>query len=288
VYREIPGLEKYLVDRLLKPQCIAILAMSEFGLRQMQHQHRERPALAHLLAKSEVLYPGVQPTGSAPKSAGNELKLLFVGHDYYRKGGPALVRAHKKLRSAGIPVQTTIVSSFNWANTDYVGPPDADGVKAAESELSAEGISRHRSLSTDEVRCLMEQADFLILPTFHDTFGYVVLEAMAVATPVIATATCAQTEIIEPGRSGFLLEFDNDDIGQWSWFHGRKRYGYVEAYWSTIDRLASALAEQLQECWETRSDYEALSAGALARIDSKFNADRTRKRLEEIYEMARH
>jgi len=160
--------------------------------------------------------------------------------------------------------------------------------KWREKELSAEGISLHRSLPNSEVRNRMADAHFLILPTLHDTFGYVSLEAMAAATPVIATATCAQLEIVEPGRSGFLLDFDNDpEVGKWSWIYGQKRLGYIEAYWSTIDRLASALTEQLRQCWEKRSDYEALSAGALARIDAKFNADRARDRLEKIYERAR-
>ncbi len=207
--RPIPWLERYLVRRLLDPQCIAILAMSQYALRQMKHQHRDRPGLGRLLAKCEVLYPSVRPARSAPKSAGSELKLLFVGGDFYRKGGPALVRAHKTLRAAGVPVRTIIVSSLNWSVDDYIGP-GRQRCKAAAKELSAEEISLHRSLPNDEVRRLMAETDFLILPTFHDTFGYVSLEAMAAGTPVIATATCAQKEIVDPGRFGFLLEFDND------------------------------------------------------------------------------
>jgi glycosyltransferase involved in cell wall biosynthesis len=286
--RPIPWLEQYLVGRLLHPQCIAILAMSEYAMRQMKHQHRDRPERDRLLAKCEVLYPGVRLTRSAPKSAGHNLTLLFVGGDFYRKGGPALVRAHKSLRAIGVPVRTIIVSSLNWSIDDYVGPPDAKGVGAAEKELSTEGIVLHRSLPNDEVRRLMEQVDFLIFPTFHDTFGYVSLEAMAAATPVIATATCAQTEIVESGRSGFLLDFDNDlEVGKWSWIYGQERAGYIEAYWSTVDSVATDLTERLFQCWEQRSDYEALSAGALARIGAKFHADRARDRLEQIYERVR-
>ncbi len=261
--RPIPWLEEYLVGRLLRPQCIAILAMSEYAMRQMKYQHRDRPELIHLLGKCEVLYPSIRPSRSDPKPPENELTLLFVGGDFYRKGGPALVRAHKSLRAMGIPVRTIIVSSLRWSNGDYVGPPDVKGVKAAERELSAERISLYRTLPNDEVRRLMTKVDFLVLPTFHDTFGYVSLEAMAAGTPVIATATCAQPEIVEPGRSGFLLDFDNDsEVGKWSWIYGQKRRGYIEAYWSTVDSLASALTERLGQCWETRSEYEALSAPA--------------------------
>jgi glycosyltransferase involved in cell wall biosynthesis len=286
--RPAPWLEQYLFHRLQRPQCIALLGMSEYGLRQMKHQNRGRPGLEKMLAKCEVLYPGIRPTRAAPKAAGKELNLLFVGSDFFRKGGPAVIRAHKALRAAGVPVRTTIVSSLRWSADDYIGPPDPKGVEAAKSDLTGVGISLHPALPNDQVRRLMEQADFLLLPTFHDTFGYVALEAMAAGTPVIATATCAQPEVVEPGRSGFLLDFDNDDaVGKWRWIYGQQRPGYVEAYWSSIEHLASAVTERLQQCWEARSEYEALSAGALARVATKFDADRARDRLEEIYERAR-
>ena len=285
--RPAPWLERYLLSRLKRPQCIALLAMSEYALRQMKYQNKGRPELDKISAKCEVLYPGIRPIRTAPKAAGKELRLLFVGSDFFRKGGPAVIRAHRLLRAAKVPVHTTIVSSLRWSVDDYIGPPDPKGVATAASDMTGEGITLHRSLANEQVRRLMEEADFLVLPTFHDTFGYVTLEAMAAGTPVICTGTCALLEVVEPGRSGFFLDFDNDDtVGKWRWMYGQSRPGYVEAYWSTIDRLSAALTERLQQCWETRSEYEVLSAGALARIATKFHADRARNRLEQIYEQA--
>ena len=229
--RPIPWLETYLVRRLAHPRCRAILAQSHYALRQMRHQHRMRPELATLMAKAQVLYPGVRPTQAAPKRPGDALDLLFVGRDFFRKGGPALVRAHKRLRAAGLPVNTTIVSSLSWAIGDYIGPPDPAGVEAARTELSADGITWFASQPNDRVRDMMRAADFFVMPTFHDTFGYVSVEALAAATPVIATDTCAQNEIVGHGQSGFLLDFDNDaEVGKWRWIYGQQRPGYSEAY----------------------------------------------------------
>jgi glycosyltransferase involved in cell wall biosynthesis len=130
----------------------------------------------------------------------------------------------------------------------------------------------------------MQQADFLVLPTLHDTFGYVSIEAMAAGTPVIATATCAQVEIVKHNESGFLLDFENDaEVGKWSWLYGQNLPGYVEAYWSTIDSLAQSIITQIQVLYEDRSDYERLSAGALTRIQNKFCVEHARGCLEEIY-----
>jgi glycosyltransferase involved in cell wall biosynthesis len=274
----------YLRNRLLSPQCLALIAMSEYAVRQMRHQHRDFPGLAGLIDKTRLIYPGVQLTRRTPKKANARPTLLFVGNDFFRKGGPALVRAHKILRSSGIDAQTTIVSSLAWSAEDYIGPPDPVGIEAAKKELMTAGVTYHRSLPNKDVRQLMEAADFLVLPTFHDTFGYVAIEAMAAGTPVISTATCAQPEIVEDNESGFLLDFENEpDVGKWTWISRVKPPGYTDAYWSTIDTLAESIVSKIAEVDDSRYDYERLSAGAIARVADRFNSELARDRLEEIY-----
>lgn len=287
--RPIPLLSSFLRKKLLDEKCIGIVAMSEYAMRQMKQQHRAHTSdLARLLAKTTIVYPAVAQVRPAPKChASPQLKLLFVGADFFRKGGPALVRAHALLRKSGIEVQTTIISSLAWSADDYVGPPDAGSVQQAIRELAAEGIVHHRHVPNDQVRLLMEELDFLVLPTLHDTFGYVSIEALAAGTPVIASATCAQTEIVEAGRSGYLLPFDNDrDVGKWSWLYGQERPGYVDAYWSTINSLAASIWKQLENFCQQRSDYERLSAGALEQARGRFSVECARDALERIYSRA--
>jgi glycosyltransferase involved in cell wall biosynthesis len=284
--RPISFLSSHLRRRLVSNQCVSLVAMSLYAMRQMKQQHRTNGSdLAKLVEKSEVVYPGIRVTRNSPKSSTKSpLKLLFVGGDFFRKGGPALVRAHKMLRKSGIAVQTTVVSSLAWSLNDYVGPPDPCAVKEYLRELETDGITHHPQLSGEDVQRVMQQADFLVLPTLHDTFGYVSIEAMAAGTPVIATATCAQPEIVEDNQSGFLLNFDNDtDVGKWKWLYGQKHPQYTEAYRSTINSLAQLIAVRIQSFYEIRSDYERLSAGALARIQRKFSVERARDSLEKIY-----
>jgi glycosyltransferase involved in cell wall biosynthesis len=274
----------YLRNLLLSPQCLALIAMSEYAVRQMKHQHRDFPGLAALIDKTKLIYPGVKLTRRSPKKANARPTLLFVGNDFFRKGGPALVRAHKILRSSGIAARTTIVSSLAWSAEDYIGPPDPVGIEAAKKELMTDGVTYHRSLPNKDVRQLMEAADFLVLPTFHDTFGYVAIEAMAAGTPVISTATCAQPEIVENNESGFLLDFENEpDVGKWIWISRTKFPGYIEAYWSTVDVMARSIASKVGEFCSSNFGYEQLSAGAIARASGRFSEEFARDQLEDIY-----
>ncbi len=62
---------------------------------------------------------------------------------------------------------------------------------------------------TDEVSKLMNSLDLFILSTPSETFGLVILEAMASRVPVIATNCDGIKEIINVGNNGILFEARN-------------------------------------------------------------------------------
>lgn len=286
--RRVAWLERTLRDMLLKPRCVALVACSEYALRQFRWQHRDFPRLPELLAKTEMIHPATPVRRQAPKRASDHLRLLFVGRDFMRKGGPVLLRAHARLRKAGVPVETTIVSSLGWSRDDYVGPPDEAYVLKEHAQVAQDGVVHHASLPNAEVKRLMDEADYLVFPTIHDIFGYVSIEALASATPVIATDTCSMPEVVEHGVSGFLLPFENDpDVGKWTWLYRNAEPGYFDAYEAATAQLAEALHDRLAALWEGRADYEALSQGALDRAKAKFDEGAARLRLEKLYERLR-
>lgn len=286
--RRIPWLERRLLRDLMSARCRGIIATSDYALRQFRQQHEGFAGLPALLAKAERIYPAFAPRTDRPKQRSDGLKLLFVGRDFMRKGGPALLHAHRRLRAIGVPVQTTIVSSLAWSAGDYIGPPDAAYVRKALLGIDQPGITHHPGLASAAVGKLMDAADFLVLPTFHDTFGFVSIEAFASGTPVIATDTCVLPEIIEPGQNGHLLPFENDgEVGKWIWIYRQKEPGYLDAYEERSSILAEALFQHLANTWEDRQGYEQLSAGAVAAAHGRFHPDIARRRLETIYERLR-
>lgn len=286
--RRLPWLERRLCDSLLDARCRGIIAISEYALRQFRAQHEGFPGLARLLSKAELIYPAVQPRTRRPKRHSDKLRLLFVGRDFMRKGGPVLLRAHARLRAQGVPVETTIVSSLGWSRRDYIGPPDGRYVADAVRGIAQDGVVHHRSLPPSAVYQLMDASDFLVFPTFHDTFGFVSIEAFASGTPVIGSDTCVLPEIVKPGVNGYLLPFENDDVvGKWTWIYRQNDPGYLEAYDAATGRMADALVERLIAAWEDRSGYEALSAGAIESAHGSFHPETARKRLEQMYEALR-
>ena len=57
----------------------------------------------------------------------------------------------------------------------------------------------------DDVESLLAVADLLLLPSADEAFGLAALEGMSCGVPVIATAVGGVPEVVEDGKSGFLL-----------------------------------------------------------------------------------
>jgi glycosyltransferase involved in cell wall biosynthesis len=274
--------------KLLGPECIALIAMSEYARRQCLHQNRNFSGRSALEAKLRVVHPAVSARRASPKTGSGEIKLLFVGTDFMRKGLPALLRAHARLRERGLPVETVVISSLAWSPDDYIGPASQEYVSRELRRLDQPGLVHHSGLPNSAVLELMTSADFLVFPTFHETFGYVSLEALACGTPVIVTATCAQPELVEHGRNGFLLPFENEPrIGKWVWTYRNRDPGYLDAYEHAVGALATAIEETICRFWEDRGGYEALSAAALQSVRDRFDRAKTALILEALYERCR-
>jgi glycosyltransferase involved in cell wall biosynthesis len=288
----IAWLERWLQRRLLRDvrsgRCLSLLAMSKFGRRQFRAQNRTFAGRDELEQRMEVLYPAAEPRRQTPKAHTSGIRLLFVGFNFMWKGGPALLRAHERLRADGFPVETQVVSTLAWAQDDFLGPPSASYVAQELRRLESEGVTHHRSLPNSEVLDLMRAADYFVLPTLHDTFGYVAVEALSCGTPVIGTNVCALPEIVEDRRTGFLLPFELDgEIGRWRHLYQTAAPSYQSNFERAIEQLADGIVQAVSLGWERRGSYEEMSAAALERVARRFSREYARARLEEIYELAR-
>jgi glycosyltransferase involved in cell wall biosynthesis len=57
----------------------------------------------------------------------------------------------------------------------------------------------------------LNAADLLVLPSVHEQFGQVLVEAMACGLPVIAADAHGPKEIVEDGETGWLVAPDDED-----------------------------------------------------------------------------
>lgn len=122
-------------------------------------------------------------------------RFLFVGKDWERKNGPAVLRAFARLRE-----------QIAAARLDVVGnhpPIDAPGVVAHGPLRLADRDERRR------MDALFESATCFVMPSLHEPSGIVFSEANAAGVPSIGTTEGGAGELI--GDAGRVVHPADDD-----------------------------------------------------------------------------
>lgn len=277
------ALRVMLRERLFAENCRKIIAISEYARRKCLFFNRGQRSMEDATRKMEVIYPNLPLRTDSPKSySGKQVMLLFVGNDFARKGGVVALRLAKKARKRRLPITVHIISKLQGIGTQYTDYPDSARYSSDLELLRGENVIFHGTLSNCEVVTLMARSHFQLLATIDDTFGFSVLEGFSAGTPCMATRVCALPEIITPGVNGHLLSMPTDENG--NWIHLRERSW--EILNATYSRLADEALDWLETFLQDRLRYEALSAGAIARVREHHDAASIGDRLDAIYSAA--
>jgi glycosyltransferase involved in cell wall biosynthesis len=122
----------------------------------------------------------------------------LVGRIEETKGQHLLIEALALLRQKEIDVQAFFVG--HEMEKGYIDKLNA------KAEALGVASSVHFLGFMKNPSHFMQACDAMVLATPCETFGLVVIEAMAAGTPVIATDRCGPLEIIEDGVNGLLFE----------------------------------------------------------------------------------
>lgn len=124
--------------------------------------------------------------------------LLFLGRDFYRKGGDSVLRAFRAIKT---PPDCRLV---------YVGPVDSEGERKA-TRLDSRIVQADMMSTKVLVNDVWPTTDIFVLPTRADAFAITVVEAMRRGIPVVSSRNPAISEVVQNEVSGFLT--DAGDVG---------------------------------------------------------------------------
>jgi len=120
-----------------------------------------------------------------------QLRILFVGQAVERKGLPVLLRAFEALRDQ-IPATLTLVG--------------ASAQEVAHMMLDDRGVQALGKVSEERKLAELARADIVCAPSLHgESFGMVLTEAFAAATPVLASDIPGYRDVLRDGRDGLLV-----------------------------------------------------------------------------------
>jgi glycosyltransferase involved in cell wall biosynthesis len=122
-------------------------------------------------------------------------RLLFVGVDWYGKGGDTVLETVHQLRRRGCPVELDIVGC---APSDP--PPSIEGVRFHGF------ISKNTPEGRDRLEELFSRAHLFVLPTRFDAFPTVIAESASFGVPAISYRTGGLSSNVMDGETGILID----------------------------------------------------------------------------------
>ncbi len=208
---------------------------------------------------SVIGYPPTDRFGEAisedeivARSKVRELRLLFLGNVIERKGLHTLLDSlfilHPSSREAFILL-------------DIVGSLTTDPAYAKQMRdfVTVNGLSSvarfHGALNNEQLIEKLRRAHLLIMSSSYEGFGIVYLEGMCFGLPAIGTTAGAAGEIIEHGKTGYLIQpndsaslaahiselASNRDLLTQLSFNARRRYTQQPAWNETAGQIRTFL-----------------------------------------------
>ena len=123
-------------------------------------------------------------------------QILFVGFINFNKGVDVLLSAMHRLASQGAPGRLLLVGGSHYRNTRLQEQRLRD---QASSLQLGDRLSFLGRRSPREVAQLMAQSSVVVLPSRAESFGAVLVEALACGTPVVATRCGGPEDIVVDG-----------------------------------------------------------------------------------------
>jgi glycosyltransferase involved in cell wall biosynthesis len=180
------------------PDCAIVLSEDNYGDGEK------------LGARRVVVVPnGIEDRQSSERSKkrprGAVPRVLYVGVLSKAKGITVLLEACRKLRDKGVSFELDLVGQFESASFE----------KAARRFLEENRLGdtvRFCGVRIGDAKWeIYNQADLFCFPSFHETFGLVLLEAMQFALPVVASRYPGVDLLVRDGETGYTVPMNDAD-----------------------------------------------------------------------------
>ncbi|HOY79360.1 MAG TPA: hypothetical protein PLN33_16205 [Hyphomonadaceae bacterium] len=285
--REGGAIAKTLTSQLLSKHCRRIVPMSQAAKTTFLQQHQDNPRLDELKAKMVVRLPNIMLPEMQdwfdPNEKMEELRVLFVGGHFARKGGIVGAKLAKKARAAGLPIHVTIVSVLD-CNAHWIDPSRGEFFEPYIKMLDAPNVTFYKGAPNAKVLELAKNTHLSLLATLGDTFGYSAIEGMSRYTPVIGTSVSALPEFID-NENGIMLPLETNSVGEWKHVArpDRDTPEFEKVYADTLEDLAEGAFKACAELLANPAKLAAKRQAARRTVEEKFDGHVAGHFWDELY-----
>lgn len=138
-----------------------------------------------------------------PAAGGGRVRFLLIARMLWDKGVGEYVAAARKLRQRYPDAEFCLLGFLDVQNPAAIS-------RAQMDEWVAEGVVNYLGVSED-VREQIAAADCVILPSYREGTPRTLLEAAAMARPLITTDAVGCREVVDDGVNGYLCRVKDAD-----------------------------------------------------------------------------
>ena len=176
----------------------------------------------------------------------HQCKLLFLGVDWYRKGGDIALKVAEELNNLGLDTELTIVGC----------QPIIEGI--LPSFVKSLGYINKSSIGgKDKIDRLIAESHFLIVPYRAECYGVVFCEANSLGVPCLSTKVGGIPSIIKSNINGQLFD---------------------------LEHYVAECCNYIINSFATELDYQNLALSAFHEYESRLNWTVAGQRVKELLE----
>jgi glycosyltransferase involved in cell wall biosynthesis len=165
------------------------------------------------------------------QKSGDPFRIVYAGQITLRKGLHYLIEAFEKIKDENVELV-------------LIGKVDESMTNVVEKTLNNPKIRITGTIPKIELSQLYQTGSVFILPSLADSWGLVVLEAMACGLPVITTENTGSSEVIIDGQNGFVVPIRNPDAL-------KEKITYLMEHPQIRQEMALNAQNSIHECsWE--------------------------------------
>ncbi|MBF7072161.1 glycosyltransferase family 4 protein [Glaciecola sp. MH2013] len=268
-----PRIFRALILRYLfsRKNFLGLFFKSEAGLKTLD----EYPLLKSKKIRADVLYPAVQEysrsNGSQRRDA-STINLIFVG-EFFRKGGKEVIDAFVELKQKYPNISLSICADRDKHFQSELYKEKYLEIIDSDENINLQFVTREELFDEH-----FENADIFLCPTFQESFGYAILEAMAKGLPIIASDVFAIPEMIENNVTGLLLPLNDQ-----AYIKSLTGYCIDEIPADFSDFLKSKLIDSISLLVDDEQLRQNLGSNARKKASEKFSFKIRNDFLSTIY-----
>jgi len=273
-YTHYSRYRRVIEKRLADANCKKIIPWTDEGAKTVCLTVKDK----RIIEKVETVNLAVRPKIFTKQFNKNNVKLLFVGSanipkDFDIKGGKEVVEAFIRLTKKYDNLELVIRS--------YVPEHVKQRCKKIENIRIIDSVIPWNVLEEE-----FKISDIFLFPSYN-TPGLAILDAMSYELPVITTNVWANKEMVQDGKSGYLIDcstevqyYTNEGVPNWSSPDNLKR---IINY--TDERIVDQLVVAISNLIENESERRQMGVRGRELIKTgKFSIAKRNQKLKQIFE----